>query len=48
MYNYVERSKEINELYLAISKTTKVLGLAGHTASQSNDGSELLKFHEVA
>ena len=37
MYNYVERSYEINELYLAISKTTKVLQFAGQSFSESND-----------
>lgn len=37
MYNYVERSAEINELYLSISKTTKVLQFAGLSQYKEND-----------
>lgn len=48
MYNYVERSKEINELYLAISKTTKVLQFASQSVFEGDDQTAFLKYHEVA
>ena len=47
MYNYVERSYEINQLYLAISKTTKTLSFASKKLDK-DDKAALLNYQEVA